>query len=89
VLYRGHPADVHAEFCVILRTAMPAGPASLLWRDISITNRVNIQVRKMLLIVSVQMPEGSDLSSPACMADMTIDERRVSRWTVVDDTKPP
>lgn len=31
-----------------------------------------LQVRKMLLIVSVQMPEGSDLSSPACMADMTV-----------------
>lgn len=89
VLYNGHPAEVHAEFCVVVRTAMPGGPDSLMWRDLAITNRVNIQVRKMLLIVSVLYPPDMDLTTPDCAKLMKIDERRVSRWTVVDDSKPP
>lgn len=44
--------QVHAEFCVVVRTAMPSGPGSLLWRDVSITNRVNIQVTRPCTLVS-------------------------------------
>jgi hypothetical protein len=36
---------VHAEHTVIVRTAMPDDGNSLEWREVSITNRVNVQVR--------------------------------------------
>ena len=41
-------AQVHAEHTVIVRTAMPDGGNSLEWREVSITNRVNVQVRRRL-----------------------------------------
>ncbi len=37
--------QVHAEFCVLVRTALPDGGGHIEWREISITNRVNVQVR--------------------------------------------
>ena len=39
-------AQVHAEHTVIVRTAMPDSGNSLEWREVSITNRVNVQVRR-------------------------------------------
>lgn len=37
---------MHAEHTVIVRTAMPDSGNSLEWREVSITNRVNVQVRR-------------------------------------------
>lgn len=86
VIYRAHRSEVHAEHTVIVRTAMPNSGNSLEWREVSITNRVNVQVKKRLLIVSILEPPAPDYSSPACLTHMAIDERKVVRWTAPDGT---
>ncbi len=61
-------AQVHAEHTVIVRTAMPDSGNSLEWREVSITNRVNVQVRwrpsHMLHLLSLA-PYGSSLLVPS------------------------
>lgn len=53
--------QVHAEHTVIVRTAMPNSGDSLEWREVSITNRVNVQVSHSTrrLFVQVAIPLNS------------------------------
>ena len=38
------PLQVHAQYCVLVRSALPGGGSQIEWRDVGITNRVNVQV---------------------------------------------
>lgn len=76
--------QVHAEFCVVVCSAMPAGPGSLLWRDVSITNRVNIQVTRPCTPAS---PWDAGVRSPAS-ADRTHHMRSL-RWCTMTENSPP
>ncbi|ONK76289.1 tRNA-splicing endonuclease subunit Sen2-2 [Asparagus officinalis] len=83
VAYRHHPALVHSEFVVLVMTEGDDDDGSngrlRVWSDLQCGLRVCGSVAKTLLVLSVNK-NGSELSSPSCLDEFSVEENVVERW---------
>lgn len=88
VLYQRHPALTHSDYTVLIVPLAPGQRPDLGWHDVQVSNRLSTQVSKKLLLLYVQ-EQGSDRSSPNCLAKVAVHERLVRRWVPESHRPPP
>lgn len=82
VAYRHHPSLVHSEYAVLVSSEGDAEANGRLkvWSDVHCTLRLCLGVVKTLLVLTISK-NGDDDASPSCLANYTVDERTVTRWS--------
>ncbi|PKA60677.1 putative tRNA-splicing endonuclease subunit Sen2 [Apostasia shenzhenica] len=82
VAYRHHPALVHSEYAVLVLQDGGENKHSgrlRVWSDLQRCLRVSGSVAKTLLVLYVN-ENGSDVSSPCCLEQFSVEERMITRW---------
>ncbi|TQD74033.1 hypothetical protein C1H46_040436 [Malus baccata] len=82
VAYRHHPSLVHSEYAVLVSSEGDAEANGRLkvWSDVHCTLRLCLGVVKTLLVLTISK-NGDDAASPSCLANYTVEERTVTRWS--------
>ncbi|KAI4316180.1 hypothetical protein L6164_024184 [Bauhinia variegata] len=85
VIYRHHPALVHAEYGVLVLSNGDDIDNDLngrlrVWSDIHCTTRLLGSVAKTLLVLYINRNGKSD-ASPSCLTSYTVEERTMTRWS--------
>lgn len=83
IVYRHHPARVHSEFGVLVLSDEKDKDLNgrlRVWSDVHCTTRLLGSVAKILLVLYVNKNGNSD-DSPSCLANYTIEERTITRWS--------
>uniref|UniRef100_A0A0E0LC87 tRNA-intron lyase n=1 Tax=Oryza punctata TaxID=4537 RepID=A0A0E0LC87_ORYPU len=84
VAYRHHPALVHSEFAVVV---VPEGAEFgnrcgrlEVWSDLLCALRASGSVAKTLLVLTISSSSKCELSSPDCLQQLVVHERKITRW---------
>ncbi|KAK7336603.1 hypothetical protein VNO77_17149 [Canavalia gladiata] len=83
IVYRHHPARVHSEYGVLVLSDgddKDLNGRLRVWSDIHCTTRLLGSVAKILLVIYVNKNGNSD-ESPLCLANYTVEERTITRWS--------
>ncbi|GAQ82956.1 tRNA intron endonuclease [Klebsormidium nitens] len=80
VLYRGHPGEIHSEYCVIV-AAEGLPPRLDTWVDLHSETRLCRQVVKGLIQVNLIQDRGTASADPTeHLASFSIEEIQIKRW---------
>ncbi|KAL2325149.1 hypothetical protein Fmac_024207 [Flemingia macrophylla] len=83
IVYRHHPARVHSEYGVLILSDgddNDLNRRSRVWSDIHCTTRLLGSVAKILLVLYVNK-NGANNESPLCLANYSVEERTITRWS--------
>ncbi|XP_047160276.1 tRNA-splicing endonuclease subunit Sen2-1-like [Vigna umbellata] len=82
VIYRHHPSRVHSEYGVLVLSEgehKDLNGRLRLWSDVHCTTRLVGSVAKILLVL--QINEIGNNESPLCLANYTVEECTITRWS--------
>ena len=84
IVYRHHPSRVHSEYGVLVLSEeedkKDRNGRLRVWSDVHCTTRLLGSVAKILLVLYINKNGNSD-DSPSCLANYTIEERTITRWS--------
>jgi tRNA-splicing endonuclease subunit Sen2 len=86
IVYRHHPARVHSEYGVLVLSHDndddddDLNGRLIVWSDVHCSTRLLGSVAKTLLVLYINK-NGHSGESPLCLANYTIEERTISRWS--------
>lgn len=83
VIYRHHPSRVHSEYGVLVLSDgedKDLNGRLRVWSDIHCTTRLVGSVAKILLVLHVNKI-GNNNESPLCLANYTVEECTITRWS--------
>ncbi|MED6155807.1 hypothetical protein PIB30_008709 [Stylosanthes scabra] len=84
VVYRHHPSCVHSEYGVLVlsdgEAVKDVNGRLRVWSDVHCATRLVGSVAKTLLVLYISR-NGSRDDSPSCLANYTVEERTITRWS--------
>ncbi|XP_057437665.1 tRNA-splicing endonuclease subunit Sen2-1 [Lotus japonicus] len=83
VVYRHHPARIHSEYGILVLSDEDKKDLNGrlgVWSDAHCITRLLGSVAKILLVMYVNKNGSSD-ESPSCLANYSVEERTIARWS--------